>query len=505
MDFYCDRCGYHVRFGLGQAPLLMVCPVCGIGHLWQGVRQSGFRIVQNAIEAFVPHGQNVQGLYQPLVIKGQQPYSQIDFFAGILGPKYQEFIQEETVYLGRFNKVLVPDPRRFSWLSPYTGNKHNQRHFTQAALAQVAIAQFKANGGVFPRLIEPFVGSGQVFLNACQWGPYFNQGIPLFHQVIGGDLNPYVVAAFALMRTNGLAFVQSYLKYAALLDENPEVAFNQRLTYLDAHGYYAATGQGDSRIHGSMEFAVWSYIYVVNRCLHGSKLNANKGVTTSRDPNRKLDKVRERETATLTSICQTLQTLGTTQFACQDFEVTCNMAQSTDIVFMDCPFPTFTKTVPKKDAKNPEADSETANTYGVGDDGASLQSRIVKVAGELINKGTTVILCNFANAGLVRAYTNLLWKDTGIPEDYRRWFTFTYCSPARTSEAYLLTILPGRGKQLLNDVPARLQYLWRDCGGDDNFGPPEKQQFFTSAKLSSIEEPMDEDWDDIVIKWQDEQ
>jgi hypothetical protein len=138
----------------------------------------------------------------------------------------------------------------------------------------------------------------------------------------------------------------------------------------------------------------------------------------------------------------TLGTLAATTFSCQDFEVTCDLAKPTDIVFMDCPFPAFTKLIPAPGTKNPES-SKAANTYGVDEDNedVGLQTRIVNVTRKLINQGTTVMLCNFANPGIVRAYSALLWDDTGIPQKFRRWFTYTYCSPARASEAYLLTIL----------------------------------------------------------------
>ena len=54
MDFYCDRCGYHARFGLGQAPYNAVCQVCGVGRMRQGALPHGFRIEQNACRPFVP-------------------------------------------------------------------------------------------------------------------------------------------------------------------------------------------------------------------------------------------------------------------------------------------------------------------------------------------------------------------------------------------------------------------------------------------------------------------
>jgi hypothetical protein len=112
------------------------------------------------------------------------------------------------------------------------------------------------------------------------------------------------------------------------------------------------------------------------------------------------------------------------------------------------------------------------------------------------------VLCNFANPGLVRAYAKLLWSDTGIPQQYRRWFTFTYCSPARLSEAYQLTILPGRGKLNVNDVPLQLRALWGRCRGDDNFDTtPAQQEYFNhGVTIPQQTAPGIQDWSDIVLQ-----
>ena len=145
--------------------------------------------------------------------------------------------------------------------------------------------------------------------------------------------------------------------------------------------------------------------------------------------------------------------------------------------------------------------SARASTYGVGDDGGQLQARIVSVTQRLLQQGTTVILCNFANPALVRAYSSLLWRDTGIPDQARRWFTFTYCSPATNSEAYQLTIAPGRGKFYLNDVPAVLRDLWRQCGGDDNFEAPAQQEYFNNiGLLHAFNAPVPQPFDEALIE-----
>ena len=79
-------------------------------------------------------------------------------WAGVVGRRYQQFIREETTYVGWFTNCLLPDADQFAWLTPYTGNKHNRMYFTQRLLATVARQQFVKNGGKFPRLIEPFLG-----------------------------------------------------------------------------------------------------------------------------------------------------------------------------------------------------------------------------------------------------------------------------------------------------------------------------------------------------------
>lgn len=502
MDYFCNYCGFHTRYGLGMAPVYpRPCHVCGLGMMVPGSADSGFWIQQKTLCSF--------GIAKPpLTVRttsGTKPIEQLDYFANDSGKKYKNLIQTETVYLGTFNNYLLPDTDQFAWLSPYTGNKHNQRYFTQAALAKVAIAQFQSNGGVFPRLIEPFVGSGQVFLNSCRWGPAFNQGIPLFHEFVGGDLNPYVVATYQCLRVEQAKFITAYRRFARLWDGDVAASFEERKAWLAEHGASEATG---TVLYGKA-FAAMSYIYVVNRCAHGSKLTAGKGLYASLRGGlngEALRSIRRRERGTLTNVLGMLGDLGETTFSCQDFEVTCSLAKPTDIVFMDCPFPAFTKLIPAPGTKNPES-SKAAKTYGVDedDDDVELQTRIVNVTRKLVNQGTTVMLCNFANPGIIRAYSALLWDDTGIPQKFRRWFTYTYCSPARASEAYLLTILPGRGKLQVNGVPEYLHAMWQRCAvGDDNFGEPEQQQFFFDVKVAKAELPVRENWKQIKVEVKDD-
>ena len=112
--------------------------------------------------------------------------------------------------------------------------------------------------------------------------------------MIGGDLNPYVIAAYKVLQAQGTAFAQKYADYAAMLDSNFHTAFGQRIAYLNQDGLAAATESRPSREVGTAEFAVMSYIYVVNRCLRGSKINPTMGVTATPNPSVNLAEVRQR-------------------------------------------------------------------------------------------------------------------------------------------------------------------------------------------------------------------
>lgn len=95
----------------------------------------------------------------PVIKNGEQHISNLDYFALESGDKYKQVIQEESVYLGRFNKILLPSALARSSSTRVSGDRRSTRE------------------------------------------------IPLFHQFIGGDLNPYVVAAFGILKDNGPKFV----------------------------------------------------------------------------------------------------------------------------------------------------------------------------------------------------------------------------------------------------------------------------------------------------------
>ena len=105
MVFHCDRCGFHNNYGQAMSPEGQPCPVCMVGRMWPGQLTSGFRLVDNAIAVFPAGGQGIPATYQPLRLAGEQHLSALDFFANEDLSHYRQFIQAETVFLGRFTST----------------------------------------------------------------------------------------------------------------------------------------------------------------------------------------------------------------------------------------------------------------------------------------------------------------------------------------------------------------------------------------------------------------
>ncbi|MGW4381198.1 hypothetical protein [Kitasatospora sp. NPDC004531] len=501
MYYHCDRCGYIHRHTGAQDQDGQLCRACGSGHLHRGHPDHGY-LLTDTFHA-EPYNLPVPA-YQPVLTGQMDTPGTFNYFSGVAGGSFLQFVRRHTCYVGRFTNLLVPQANQFGWLSPYTGNKHNRSHFTQLVIAHVARAKFADNKGRLPRLIEPFVGSGQIFLNSSCWGPAINDGIPLFRSVLAGDLNHYVVAAYRLMQQYGQSFVTRYVKQAAIWDHgnDQKVIYPQLISDLDDGLVTLRDPEADP---AHVLKTVFKYIWLINRCVRGTKLTDVGGLAgTPRDRSEdQLDELRERERARLAAVVAQLLLLEF-EVEWQDFRRTCAEAEPTDVVVMDCPFPAFTTLVPPPGHESPVTyRAKAAHTYGVGDDGAGLQQDILEAAAALTAKGTTVILCNFANPGLVQAYSGLVENDVAA-EDLK-YFTYTYRSPSTTSEAYQLTILPGLGNANVTRVPTTLLPAWLACGGDDlaqqEFFAP-RQHALTAAdrayqdeRDASEEERQDDDAD----------
>ncbi|MCX4758398.1 hypothetical protein [Kitasatospora purpeofusca] len=461
MHIHCDRCGFERLYTGAQNQDGMPCVVCGLGRMRNGRPARGFTI--GADFRPVPHDMVVPN-YHAVRTGTRSTPSDFNYFAGIHGSAYQDFVQEHTSYIGAFTNLLVPESEQFAWLTPYTGNKHNRTHFTQLALARVAQAKFVDNKGRLPRLIEPFVGSGQIWLNSACWGKAFTGGVQPFASVVAGDLNHYVIGSYWTMRRLGARFVDEYLKLAQAWDADLPHRFAQLIEETRT-GKAELARAGEDPATAMM--TCFKYIWLVNRCVHGTKLGPGGAVvaTCKERTAGELAALRAQERERLGAVRD--KVVGTMfDFECRDFRRTCELAEPGDIVFMDCPFPAFSNGLVPGDAVSPEtADSRTANTYGTGDDGAAFQKVIVDVARELSREGVTVLLCNFANPGLVHAYQRLVAN--GVAARDLRNYTFTYRSPATTTEAYQLTVVPGAGNRAVTAGPRQILADWHQHGGDD--------------------------------------
>ncbi|MFJ9609561.1 DNA adenine methylase [Kitasatospora sp. NPDC101176] len=482
MHIHCDRCGFERDYTGAMNQDGVPCAVCVHGRMRNGVPARGFTVVQG-----VPVPRDMQVPYVPFGTGEMDDPTSFHYFAAGNGRAYEAFVRANSCYVGRMTNLWMPEPGRFAWLSPYTGNMHNRAHFTQLVIARVARAKFTDNGGRFPRLIEPFVGSGQVFLNATAFGPGLNDGMRLFRSVVAGDLNPYVLGAYRALVDHGGDFVREYGERAARWDEAPADTYRRLLDHLEANGRREIAETDAYPV--SARRSVSAYIWLVNRCTRGTKLSEGGGLQGTFNPEagRRLAAIRARETATLTAIAELCGTAGIEDFACRDFRTTCDLAGREDVVFLDCPFPKFSNSVPPGFLASPETfGSQSAATYGTGNDGAAFQTSIVAAVRELVERGTTVLVCNFANPGLVQAYARLLGR---LPDGAEaRHYTYTYRSPTTTSEAYQLTLLPGRGNPAVALSPQRILADWVRAGGDDALN----EEFFRDTGVFAMEEDEDD-------------
>ncbi|MEV0194598.1 hypothetical protein AB0I39_39505 [Kitasatospora purpeofusca] len=472
MHVYCDRCGFERNYTGAMSREGHPCEVCRAGRMRSGNPAGGFTV--GADFRSTPRNMPVPA-YAPVSTGTRSVPGDFNYFAALEGKPYQQFVQEHTSYIGRFTNLLLPDADRFAWLNPYTGNKHNRTHFTQLVLARVARAKAVDNGGRLPRLIEPFVGSGQVFLNSTYWGPSLNDGMPLFGSVVAGDLNHYVIGSYWAMCRLGADFVAQYLRLAEAWDSNLAANYEWAVAEL-AQGRAAVADLADRPNQAVM--TCFKYIWLVNRCLRGTSLNATGGITASckhRTPSQ-LALLRQQEAACVGAVVEQLSRIRF-DFACRDFRLTCDEADRLDVVLMDCPFPVFSNKLVRPDHPSPaKAGSRAASTYGTGDDGEELQQAIVDTARKLLRQGTTVILCNFANPGLVQAYQGLI---ENVAATEHKYFTFTYRSPSTTSEAYQLTIVPGLRNGNVAALPRQILADWQRHSGEDVLGG----EFFASHEV----------------------
>lgn len=422
MWYHCRVCGFQQMY-MTHVLKPKRCRGCGReGTMEEGAKRGGFQFY-DVMDRFEPVDVDVDDSVDietdkaaktgKLVALGELDIAR----SGTHGKKYIQLLQETTTYIDAFNNYMLPDPDAFAWLVPYTGNHHNRTFFTHLVISAVA-RQIAMKFRRLPTLIEPFVGTGQIFLISLSTVDLFNAGQSLFCGMIGGDLNHYLIAAYNVMLTEA-GFVKDYTDFAAKLDRQVKQSFDDSLMWLDQNGEASALG----KVSAARLEAVCRYIYVVNRCKRGSSLNISGGVSATRNSGLELKGVRERERKTLTNLTVRLSKFPCA-LECRDFQVTCANARPGDLVVMDAPFPQFTYF--------DTASTNNSSTYGTGSSGDDLQIRITRTAQQLTAAGVTVLLCNYANPSLLRDYASI-----------GAHVIFTYKRPTTKSEVYQLAIIPG--------------------------------------------------------------
>jgi site-specific DNA-adenine methylase len=390
----------------------------------------------------------------------------LNCFSGQLGQAYLKFINTNTTWINDFTNRWMPESGRYAWLSPYQGNEHNRALFTQVALHMVLRWQHVYNAGELPNLYEPFIGTGQVFLCAEDFAePLLESahgsmlGSP-FGRLVAGDLNRYLIATYRAMQEHE-HFLDRYREFADAWDErltapiddslDPAV-FAEVVQLVNRYGP-KITDVPDADL--DLDVAC-CYIWLVNRCMHGTTVNPGGVVHAQLNPRVRPYDVQGRERAALKHVRREVRRANRS-FCLGDFALTTSTAAPQDVVFMDCPFPAFSVTIPKGE----QLVSVASGVYGL-DTAGDLQTRIIDEVGRLMMQGTTVLLCNYANPDLVLAYGRMLAKCGYEP----RQFIYTYKSPTQDT-VYQLVLFPGWGghhRQTPSLIRAVANVLARDPG-----------------------------------------
>jgi hypothetical protein len=367
----------------------------------------------------------------------------LNSFSGLLGQDYLRFINARTTWINDFTNHWMPNDWRYGWLSPYQGNEHNRALFTQVALHMVLRWQHVDNRDHLPNLYEPFIGTGQVFLFADAFAdPLLDPATQLlmgapFGKLIAGDLNRYLIASYRAMQEHD-DFVARYLQFADVWDtklatntSQAPAVFQEVVQLINGYGP-SITDVPDAQLDLQ---AGCCYIWLVNRCVHSTTVSLPGVLKATLRTGANLVDVKKREQATLPNVCRGVRAANRS-FCLADFALTTSSATDRDVVFMDCPFPTFSVTIPK-DAK---LISTASGVYGL-DTASDLQQRILDEVARLVTQGTTVLLCNYANPDLVLAYSRLL---ATFGHTTSREFIYTYKSPSQDT-IYQLVLFPGWG------------------------------------------------------------
>ena len=399
-------------------------------------------------------------------------------------PGYRKLINTlGCIFLNDVSILRLSCGDELAWLNPYTGNQHNRCVFVQLVLA--ALHRDSVCTSFESHFYEAFLGSGQVFLN-------FNWCMGLLKtsrpRVIAGDLN--VCLCCGWMGLTGQlgkirTFLVGYLNTAVRLDQQLSGTGKPAPIYQSVRGRLNALLKSYIESRSLLdEFSIeirreiaYLYIYLNNRCVNQSTYNLGKGTFSATfDPNKKgrLDEIRASEWNALCRASR-LVSLSNLQFCHADFAVTTQSAGLGDLVIYDCPFPEFRIAIPSaleddielftsgkshlftspllalEDCKK-QCGMKGGGHYG-GDEGGDLQLRILEDAVAKVQKGSSVVICNYATPTLLVWYRKLsiaLYHDVPPIILFKR--------PQKDDQLYCLVVWPSDRVLAKNGKSAR-QYV----------------------------------------------
>lgn len=209
------------------------------------------------------------------------------------------------------------------------------------------------------RLIEPFVGSGALFLNAD------------FEHYLLADSNPDLINLFGFIKDEGENFVDFCRPWFGH-------SFNHEAVFYAMRELFNAAS--DSRLRAAL------FLYLNKHCFNGLVRFNNKGLFNTPFGEFKRPSFPERE------LLSFLERAQRADFACQDFTITMKAARAGDVVYCDPPY------VPL---------SATANftKFALKDFGTDQQQELARLAKWLAEKkGVPVVISNHDTEFIVREY-----------------------------------------------------------------------------------------------------
>ncbi len=208
------------------------------------------------------------------------------------------------------------------------------------------------------RLIEPFVGSGAVFLNTD------------YKRYLLADTNQDLINLFGHITAEGAAFINYCRPWFGPLFNREDVFYAMRELF------NAAT---DSRLRAAL------FLYLNKHCFNGLVRFNNKGLFNS--PFGKFIDPGFPERALLSFV----ERVHSAEFACQDFTVTMKAARRGDVVYCDPPYVPLTTTA-------------NFTKFGRKDFGQDEQLELVRLARWLATKGVPVVISNHDTDFVTREY-----------------------------------------------------------------------------------------------------